>query len=179
MSPPPDASGRFAAVGRPGSRDELLPSLLDRLLDDRPDQSEEPRWHEAQVIRSIKQGLCRDIQDLLNARQPLGALPEGLEELATSLVNYGLPDLQSLEIREDHDLETLCRRIAELIEGFEPRLQDVRVTPDLEDAERRPLDRRLQFTIEAVLVVEPLREGVRLSSAIDATSGDFRVEATA
>lgn len=178
MTPPPEAFGRSAA-GRPGSRDELLPSLLDRLLDNRPDLTEEPRWHEAQVIRSIKQGLCRDVQDMLNARLPLGELPEGLTELPTSLVNYGLPDLQSLEIREDHELETLCRRITELIKAFEPRLQDIRVIPDLDGSDRRPLDRRLQFTIEAVLVVEPLREGIRLSSAIDATSGDFQVEALA
>jgi type VI secretion system protein ImpF len=159
-----------------GGRDQLLPSLLDRLLDDQPETREEPRWHDGLVIKTLKHGVCRDVQNMLNARRPLDDLPEAYLELRNSLVNYGLPDLQSLEIREDHELEHLCRTIAALLEAFEPRLRRVVVTPDLGDEGRRPLDRRLRFTIEALLVVEPLREGVRLSSAIDATSGDFQVE---
>lgn len=159
-----------------GGRDRLLPSLLDRLLDDQPETREEPRWRDGLVIKTIKQGICRDVQNILNARRPLDELPERFVELPRSLANYGLPDLQSLEIREDHELEHLCHTIAALLEAFEPRLHHVVVTPDLGDEGRRPLDRRLRFTIEALLVVEPLREGVRLSSAIDATSGDFQVE---
>ncbi|NDC54566.1 MAG: type VI secretion system baseplate subunit TssE [Planctomycetia bacterium] len=156
-------------------RDEVLPSLLDRLLDDRPDETQEPRWREATAVRVIKTSLCRDLQNLLNTRRSLDDLPEHFECLRTSLLNYGLPDLQSREIREDHDLEVLSRRIADLIEAFEPRLRQVRVTAKLDGGERRPVDRRLRFLIEAVLVVEPLRESIAMVSDLDVTGGEFTV----
>lgn len=160
----------------PSNRELLLPSLLDRLLDDNPEQSAESLWHEGQILKVIKRGLCRDLQQLLNARRPLDQVPEQFTELRTSLLNFGLPDLQSLEIREDRDLSTICRRIEEAIVVFEPRLKRVRVTPQSSDQERRPVDRRLRFVIQAELVVEPLRELVQLVSALDAGSGDFLVE---
>ncbi|MBM4057218.1 MAG: type VI secretion system baseplate subunit TssE, partial [Planctomycetes bacterium] len=102
--------------------------------------------------------------------------PEECVELGSSLLNYGLPDLQSLEIREDHELVRLCRLIEESIQNFEPRLQGVRVRPLIGEDGRRPFDRRLRFEIEAVLVVEPLREPVVFASALDLSSGVFDVE---
>ena len=154
----------------------LLPSLLDRLLDDSPEQSSEPLWHEGLVLKVIKRGLCRDMQELLNARRPLDQIPEQYTELRTSLLNFGLPDLQSLEVREDHELSSICRRIEEAIAAFEPRLRHVDVVPRLDGQDRRPIDRRLRFVIEAELVVEPLRESIRLVSSLDSGSGDFVVE---
>jgi type VI secretion system protein ImpF len=154
----------------------LVPSLLDRLLDDDPGTSREPPARQAAVVAGIRAGLCRDLRDLLNAHRFLSAAVERYPEVASSLANYGLPDLQSLEIREDHDLQTLCRSIAETIRRFEPRLVDVRVAPRREEGGQRPLDRRVRFDIEAVLVVEPLREPVLLTSALDVNSGEFEVE---
>lgn len=159
----------------PTERDEVLPSVLDRLLDDQPDESQEPRWREATAIRVVKASLCRDLQNLLNTRRPLGVVPEHYECLPSSLLNYGLPDLQSLEVREDHDLEGLSRRITDLISAFEPRLEQVRVAANLVDGDRRPIDRRLRFMIEAVLVVEPLREAITMVSELDMAAGDFSV----
>jgi predicted component of type VI protein secretion system len=50
------------------------------------------------------------------------------------------------------------------------------VVPRLDGQDRRPIDRRLRFVIEAELVVEPLRESIRLVSSLDSGSGDFLVE---
>jgi len=155
---------------------QLLPSLLDRLLDDHPEESREPAWREVQVVRLLKTSLCRDLQNLLNAHRLLATIPEVYSELKTSLLNYGLPDLQSMEVREDHDLGLLCRLIEESIQAFEPRLQGVRVRPVIDAEGKKPLDRRVRFEIEAVLVVEPLREPVLFSSSLDMASGEFAVE---
>ncbi len=155
---------------------ELLPSILDRLLDDQPEARAEPRGYESAVLRTIKRGICRDVQNLLNARRPLNELPPGCQELTASLVNYGLPDLQSLEIREAHELESLCAMIADVLRTFESRLHHVRVTPAHHQEGRQPLDRRLRFTIEALLVVDALEEPVLLSSAVDPAEGGFLVE---
>ena len=157
---------------------QLLPSLLDRLLDDHPEESREPAWRDVQVIRVLKASLCRDLQNLLNAHRLLAVIPEAYTELKTSLLNYGLPDLQSMEVREDHDLGLLCRLIEESIQAFEPRLQGVRVRPVIDAEGKKPIDRRVRFEIEAVLVVEPLREPVLFSSSLDVASGEFAVEGT-
>ena len=157
---------------------QLLPSLLDRLLDDHPEESREPAWRGVQVIRVLKASLCRDLQNLLNAHRLLAVVPEAYTELKTSLLNYGLPDLQSMEVREDHDLGLLCRLIEESIQAFEPRLQGVRVRPVIDAEGKKPIDRRVRFDIEAVLVVEPLREPVLFSSSLDVASGEFAVEGT-
>jgi type VI secretion system protein ImpF len=155
---------------------QLLPSLLDRLLDDYPEENREPAWREVQVVRLLKTSLCRDLQNLLNAHRLLATIPEVYSELKTSLLNYGLPDLQSMEVREDHDLGLLCRLIEESIQAFEPRLQGVRVRPVIDAEGKKPIDRRVRFEIEAVLVVEPLREPVLFSSSLDVASGEFAVE---
>ena len=155
---------------------QLLPSLLDRLLDDHPEESREPAWRDVQVIRVLKTSLCRDLQNLLNAHRLLATIPEAYANLKTSLLNYGLPDLQSMEVREDHDLGLLCRLIEESIQAFEPRLQGVRVRPVIDAEGKKPIDRRVRFEIEAVLVVEPLREPVLFSSSLDVASGEFAVE---
>jgi len=157
---------------------QLLPSLLDRLLDDHPEETREPAWREVQVVRVLKASLCRDLQNLLNAHRLLTTIPEVYSELKTSLLNYGLPDLQSMEVREDHDLGLLCRLIEESIQAFEPRLQGVRVRPVIDAEGKKPIDRRVRFEIEAVLVVEPLREPVLFSSSLDVASGEFAVEGT-
>ena len=70
---------------------QLLPSLLDRLLDDHPEESREPAWREVQVVRLLKTSLCRDLQNLLNASRVLSVIPERYAALKTSLLNYGLP----------------------------------------------------------------------------------------
>ena len=155
---------------------QLLPSLLDRLLDDHPEESREPAWREVQVVRLLKTSLCRDLQNLLNASRVLSVIPERYAALKTSLLKYGLPDLQSMEVREDHDLGHLCRLIEESIQAVEPRLQGVRVRPVVDADDKKPIDRRVRFEIEAVLVVEPLREPVLFSSSLDVASGEFAVE---
>jgi type VI secretion system protein ImpF len=162
-------------AGLPSDR-RVVPGLLDRLIDDEPETTVEPPWREGQIVRELKKSLRRDLEDLLNSRRPLDDLPAGFEELPGSLANYGLPDLQSLEVRETHDLQRLCRLIEDCIRRFEPRLRNVTVAPLVEPGQERPLDRRLRFEIDALLVVDPLREPVQLTSAVDAGSGAILVE---
>lgn len=124
------------------------------------------------MIRDLNRSVLRDLEHLLNARRPLQELPEGLDLLAESLANYGLPDLQSLDIREDHDIARICEMIRECIVRFEPRLRGVSVTANGED---RSIDRRLRFVIDATLVVEPFSQDVRIESEINATRAGFTV----
>ena len=51
-----------------------------------------------QSMRELKAALRRDLEWLLNTRQPLDAPPEGASELVRSLYNYGLPDITSMSV---------------------------------------------------------------------------------
>ena len=64
-------------------------SILDRLLDDDPKRSEEAMPTRAQSLRNLKIGLRRDLEWLLNTRQPV-EIPNSLE-LQKSVYLYGLP----------------------------------------------------------------------------------------
>jgi len=156
----------------PHAQRRLLPGFLDRLLDDDPRSATERPWHEGQAIRELDRSVLRDLENLLNARRSLQDVPDGLGQLADSLLNYGLPDLQSMQIREDHDVGRLCEMIRECIERFEPRLRNVHVSATDED---QPADRRLRFLIEATLVVNPIEQEVRIESEIDSGRASFTV----
>ena len=79
-------------MGKSRTDKPLLPSVFDRLIDDDPQGQREVSKPRAQVLREIKQAVCRDLENLLNARQRCGAIPPDLKELDVSLVNYGIPD---------------------------------------------------------------------------------------
>jgi type VI secretion system protein ImpF len=77
---------------RISSDQPLLPSILDRLLDDDPAIQTEPPTGRAQRLRELKQSVRRDLEWLLNTR-PRGLLGGGKwPELSRSILNYGLPD---------------------------------------------------------------------------------------
>lgn len=152
----------------------VVPGLLDRLLDDEPHSTVEPPWRESVVIRELKHSLRRDLENLLNSRRSLEDIPDGMEHLHDSLVNYGLPDLQSFELRDVHDIQRFCRLIEECVRRFEPRLRHVAVSP--EGQVERPLDRTLRFVIDAVLVADPFQEPVRLSSVVEAGNSTILLE---
>ena len=78
---------------RPEHEPNLLPSVLDRLLDDRPGVASEPVASRAQNLRALKKSVARDLEALLNTRQEaLEPLPEEFTELGRSILTYGLPD---------------------------------------------------------------------------------------
>lgn len=159
---------------------QLMASVLDRLLDDTPQQSHELPPRPAALINDVRASVCRDLRALLNARRRLVEASDEYPELEDSLINYGLPDLQSFEVREDPGYQSLCRMIQETIERFEPRLQDVRVTHkdlDRRTSGRQAGERVLGFQIEAVLVVEPMQEPVVFATTLDVSRSEFDVKA--
>ena len=71
------------------------------------------------------QAVLRDLEDLLNTRRTAGKIPEAMDEVLSSIVAYGLPDISSAE-RGFHVGPAGHRQpIRAVIDRFEPRLQDV------------------------------------------------------
>jgi type VI secretion system protein ImpF len=48
---------------------EILPSILDRLIDDEPDNSEESLSRRFQDVSELRQAVARDLEAMLNTRR--------------------------------------------------------------------------------------------------------------
>ena len=163
-------------MARPETNRPLLPSLLDRLLDEEPDVKSDPLWARTRSAQEIREGVRRDLEMLLNTVQTRPRLFESQSELADSVLTYGLPDLTMRSLDDPGEQKVLCELITKVVTRFEPRLRNVRVAI-------RPMAGALQRTvhlqIDAVLHVDPLVERVAFDTLIDATGGTCVVKASA
>ena len=154
----------------------LIPSILDRLLDDEPDNRHERPASRAQVLRELKQSVRRDLEHLLNTRVCLRELPSDLEEIQTSVLNYGIPDFGGLAMASSDQQELLRRRVEDVIRKFETRFKQVRVEFALDSRDK--LQRTIRFRIHGVLHAEPAPEPVAFDSQLSPTLGLFQVKAS-
>jgi type VI secretion system protein ImpF len=148
----------------------LLPSILDRLLDDAPDVSYEPLPDRFQNLRQLKRAVTRDLEALLNTRQEVWEeLPPEFTELRRSLLTYGLPDFTTLSLLNPHDCNRIRRFVEQAIAIFEPRLSRVRVTLEAP----RQYESTLRFHIEAFLRVEPAPEPVTFDAMLQLHTQEY------
>ncbi len=152
---------------------KLRPSILDRLIDDRPDQTTEPEKNRHQVLSELRESVRRDLEDLLNTRFRAISAPEGLRELDTSLINYGLPDLHTINFLSLEGKDEFCRTVEDHIMQFEPRFKSVRV---ITMEETWSEDTSLNFRIEAVMYAEPAPEEVVFDSSLEPISAIVNVQ---
>jgi type VI secretion system protein ImpF len=150
----------------------LLPSVLDRLMDDRPEQSQDPARSRGQNLAILRDAVRRDLEALLNSRQRCVSPPTGLDELQISLIEYGVPDFLSANAGSDEAREEFRRSIEQVIRRFEPRFKTVTVKL-IEDNVQ--LDRTLRFRIDALMYAEPAPEYVSFDSLLNPASHSFSV----
>jgi type VI secretion system protein ImpF len=151
----------------------LLPSVLDRLLDDDPDVKRETAKSRNQVLREMKLSVRRDLENLLNTRRRAGPLPPELAELNRSLVGYGLPDFTGTDMTGAEAREEFRQAVEAVLRAYEPRFKTVKVHL-LEGTEL--LDRTLRFRIDALLYAYPAPEVVVFDSAVEPLTGDVQVK---
>jgi len=146
-------------------RERLQPSLLDRLTDDHPEQAVEARERRVMSVRSLREGVLRDLAWLLNTTN-LTSVSERfrLPHIASSVLNYGMPDMSgaSLAGMNTNDLE---RAIRQAIWDFEPRLirssVSVKALPTLDSITR------ITFEIEADMWAQPYPERLYIKTELD------------
>lgn len=125
-----------------------------------------------QSLRYFKEALRRDLEWLLNTRQP--PLPE-LEDYPlaeASVINFGLPDISSMGLSSASDHRRLRVAIEACLKNYEPRLTDVSVT--LEGSEL--VDRRLRFHIEGNMKLDPAPEEISFDTVLELSSGEYKVK---
>jgi type VI secretion system protein ImpF len=152
---------------------KLLPSLLDRLLDDEPQNLHERRYSQNQSEEALEKSVKRDLENLLNTRRRCGPCPPELKELEDSLVNYGLPDFLAMNLAFDEGRQLFRRMIEKTIRSCEPRLVDVKVTM-LDVTE--PIHRNMRFRIDAKLRAEPAPEPISFDSVLEPVTCNFTLE---
>ncbi len=160
-------------AARAGNDIALVPSILDRLLDEQPEVSREPADRRQQSVRELEMAVARDLEALLNTRQEtIEELPAEYLEVGRSLVTYGLPDFTTCSLTIDDDRIRVLRSIERTIARFEPRLQRVRVQLDTP----RNHDRGLRFRIDALLRVDPSPEPVTFDAVLQLNTQQYVVQ---
>lgn len=149
----------------------LLPSLLDRLFDDDPDQSTEPLWRGSYRVEELREHVRRDLEFLLNTRHGRYDLLTPGREMAVSTLAYGLPDFTGMIGGGLEARERIRSSVEQSIRDYEPRLQNVQVS--VVDSEE--LDRNVRLNIRAVMCVNPIEEPVMFDTTVESTNGSCEV----
>ncbi len=154
----------------------LLPSVLDRLIDEEPDVQTETERTRSQKLRDLKLSVRRDLEQLLNTRICLREVPEDCEQVLTSVLNYGIPDFGGAAMGSRDQQEILRSRVEEVIRRFETRFKRVRV--ELVNDPDNVHQRVVQFRIDGMLYAEPAPEPVVFDSMLSPLIGQFEVKAS-
>lgn len=146
-----------------------FPSLLDRLLDDAPDEMVDPPFSGGDVA-ATQAALARDLEALLNTRVRDDPRFDEFPLASRSILTFGIPDLSGLSLLNADDCETLRDRVRRTIVRHEPRLAQVRVTLDAMPGD----ERKLHFRVDAVLRA-PYGLPVRFDAVLDLASSAYRI----
>jgi len=160
----------------PRANDEfdILPSVLDRLLDDEPGVDRELPSARFFSLHDLTQAVARDLEALLNTRQEaVEEVPPEFAEVGHSLRTYGLPDFTALSLTNSQDRQRIRRALEQAIAVFEPRLDRVRVTVETP----QQYEQALRFHVEALLRVEPAPIPVTFDAALLKTQ-EIKVQGT-
>ena len=141
-------------------------SLLDRLMDDAPDDPRDPGCRRPTPMLSLRNAVRRDLEALLNARRPLAAPASGLSRAEAFPARLWHPGrYRSRRFTDPRRREACGPKSSIPIRRFEPRLQ-LRVT--IADSRRTELEATLRLRIEAMLRAEPAPEPIAFDTLVDA-----------
>lgn len=158
------------------SKEDLQPSLLDRLTDQRPDKTRESASDQVLSHQQYKEAVIRDLAWLLNSVSLDSVADLSPYPLVKhSVLNYGMPDISG-HTSSSIDTERLQKELERVIYEFEPRIirnsLKVRVHRDLEVMAHNSL----VFEIEGVVFGQPMPFPVLLRSELDLECGEFTVQ---
>jgi type VI secretion system protein ImpF len=153
--------------------ENIIPSILDRLIDNNPDLSLEAAQDRYLDIRQIKAQVVRDLENLLNTRRHIFDPPDGFREVSDSLFTYGVNDFTSHNPGNISVKKSIKQDMEKVIARFEPRLKNVSVV-----VEGDSRINSLRFRINAMLVVEPESEPVSFDTFFDINRGEYAVRSS-
>jgi len=157
------------------NQDRLQPSLLDRLIDNEPDQSQESRTQQVLSVRQLRTSVIRDLVWLLNT----GNLEEiisldDLKQVKSSVLNYGMRGLTgyTASTLNTHEIE---RQLRQAILAFEPRILRNSLKVSIAINEEDMNQNTVQFEIEGDLWAQPLPLRLFMKTEIDLETGGVNI----
>jgi type VI secretion system lysozyme-like protein len=138
--------------------DELTLTVLDRLLEQPPKAGDIGVRSRSPFLDSI----ARDLEVLLNTRREEPMVPPEYEEAATSILNFGVPELTWYgNLSHPIEQNKLCKAMEESIRLFEPRLRKISVRAIGLDNPKASVRFRLEATIEFLSEREVFEIGLK------------------
>ncbi|VAW56537.1 Uncharacterized protein ImpF [hydrothermal vent metagenome] len=154
---------------------KLRPSILDRLIDNDKNNNIDIDPDQHQRLKELRNSVRRDLENLLNTRFRMIEPDNDLLEIQHSLLNYGLPDLATVNISNNEKRLEFIQHLESILIAYEPRFKSVKITyMDNTDS----LDRTLRFRIDAVLYADPSPEVVVFDSILEPVTRSVNVEET-
>lgn len=155
--------------------DRLQPCLIDRLTDDRPNDTKESRDQRVMSVRQLKASVLRDLEWLLNAAAPMPTeISEEFPDLTDTVLNYGMPDLCGTTA-SSITTEEIERMVAEAILTFEPRLIKRSLRIRAVGSENSEQTHVIGLIIECDLWAEPLPEPLYVKTEVDLETGKCEI----
>lgn len=142
----------------------LRESILDRLFDDEPEVRVDSEKTRQRKLKDLRQSVRRDLEHLLNSRCRVVSPPEEFEEVNSSLLNYGLPDLATVNMLDVAKKKEFTRNVEQIIRTFEPRFKSVKVSHQ-DNSDKT--DRTVRFRIDAVMYADPAPETIIFDSVLE------------
>lgn len=152
---------------------KLRPSILDRLLDNEPHNQTEVDPGNHQRLKELRNSVRRDLENLLNTRYRIIEPGVEFEQLENSLLNYGLPDLATVNIIDKNSRKEFTRKLEQILKNYEPRFKSVKITYNDNKDEK---DQTLRFRIDATLYADPSPETVIFDSVLEPVTRTVSVE---
>jgi len=156
-------------------KEQLQPSLLDRLTDDEPGKRQETGEKQTISMRRLRQAVLRDLAWLLNttnlaASDDLEAYPE----VERSVLNYGFAELSG-HLVAGMDIARLERLLRKAVQDFEPRILPNTVRVRTLENKNGDNHNRLMFEIEGKLWATPAPTHLLVRTQIDLEEGNVTV----
>ena len=160
-------------MARVDNKKKLRPSILDRLIDDEPESKTDTNHGAHQKLKQLRNSVRRDLENLMNARLRVVEPSEEFTELDKSLLNYGLPDLATINITDLDKRKAFTVKMEKILREFEPRFKNVNVSY-IENKDS--IDRTLRFRIDATLYADPSPEIVIFDSVLEPVTRSISIE---
>lgn len=132
------------------------------------------RWPETRnaSLQMYRDSLKRDVEWLLNTRQPVIPELDSFANVAASIVNFGLPDIHNYDGSAGKEQSALTLALEKCIKTFEPRIRNPRVFLAWTDS----LSRSLKFHIEGQVVYESQEEEIKFDTVLELLRGEYEVK---
>lgn len=150
---------------------KLLAPLLDRLKSDQGGGRHETSSHH--VLQQLRESVRQDMEYLFNTRyRRLSTDADRHPHLESSLVNFGLPDISTINLGSSSSRERFCRQVEDAILTFDPRIKSVKV---ISDSMENPEDPAIRFRMEAKIHANPAPETIVFDSTLNPVHHNINV----